>query len=61
MADASDFKINEGSNVERPILREQVKQKMKIEQIKLRNKFISKAKYRENEQFQNLTIFSESS
>ena len=44
MANISNLKINERSNVERPNLRSP-HYKMKIEKIKRRNSFISKGKY----------------
>ena len=56
MADISNLKINESSNVERPSLRELLEYKMKIVIIKRRNSFILKGKYENRENCESCGI-----
>ena len=60
MADTTNLKINERSNVEQPNLRESLQYQMKIEKIKRRNSFISKGKYenRQNSKIQTIPKFA---
>ena len=59
MADFSNLKINERANIERPNLRESLQWEMKFiskGNIKI-GEIANGAKYRMDEQFQNLLIF----
>ena len=52
MTEIWNLTINELSNVERPNLRQSLQEKIKIENIKRRNSFISKGRYENRQNYE---------